>query len=83
MLEYSAPEESPGDWIMRWPKFGEAILLQLMIIGIPASVGLITESHRSIFVILGLAVYIISTSAACGLGRKQVPGTNHQEYPNR
>lgn len=70
-----------GDWIMRWPKFWEATLLQLMIIGIPASVGLITESYRGILVILGLADYIIVTSAACGLGKKQDPCTNHQEYP--
>jgi len=75
--------KAQGDWIMRWPKFGEALLLQLMIIGIPASAGLITEPNHGIWVILGLAVYMVSTSVACGLGKKQVPGTNHQEYPNR
>lgn len=35
-------------WFMRWPKFGEILLVQVMIIGIPASVGLITESNRGV-----------------------------------
>lgn len=60
-----------GDWTMRWPKFWEAIILELMIIGIPASVGLISEPDRGILILLGIALYIILTAVAYSVTKKQ------------
>ena len=59
-----------GDWIMCWPKFWQAIILELMIIGIPAFVGLISEPEPSISIPLGITLYIILTAVAYSIAKE-------------
>lgn len=59
-----------GNWTMRWPKFWQAFISELVFIVVPATVIFIGESYHDISVLLGLAAYIIVTAFAYGAVKK-------------
>ncbi|KUG05430.1 hypothetical protein ASZ90_017112 [hydrocarbon metagenome] len=60
-----------GNWFIQWKKFWMALILQLMVIGVPACVAFKGGGYPNNLAIPGFVAYFIVTAVAYGASRGQ------------